>query len=40
MSTEDDYRRHAANTLDLAQRATSTSDKTRLLYGRRLARSG
>jgi hypothetical protein len=32
MGKEDDYRRHAADTLDLAQRAGSTSDKTRLLY--------
>jgi len=32
MSKEDDYRRHAADTLDLAQRATATSDKTRLLH--------
>jgi hypothetical protein len=30
-SKEDDYRRHAADTLDLAQRASSTSDKARLL---------
>ena len=32
MSKEDDYRRHAADTLNLAQRATSSSDKTRLLH--------
>ena len=31
MSIADDYRRHAADTLDLAQRASSTADKTRLL---------
>jgi hypothetical protein len=31
MSKEDEYRRHAAHTLDLAQRARSASDKTRLL---------
>ena len=31
MSKEDDYRRHAADTLDLAQRANSTADKARLL---------
>jgi len=31
MSKADDYRRHAADTLDLAQRASSTADKTRLL---------
>ena len=30
-SKEEDYRRHAADTLDLAQRATSISDKARLL---------
>jgi hypothetical protein len=31
MSKEDEYRRHAAKSLDLANRATSRSDKTRLL---------
>jgi hypothetical protein len=31
MSKEDEYRRHAANTLELAQRANSPSDKARLL---------
>src|SRR5438477_11534651 len=31
MSKEKDYRRHAAHTLDLAQRAQSTADKIRLL---------
>jgi hypothetical protein len=31
MSKEDEYRRHAASSLELAQRSNSTSDKTRLL---------
>jgi hypothetical protein len=31
MSKEDEYRRHAANTFELAQRANSPSDKARLL---------
>jgi hypothetical protein len=31
MSKADEYRRDAADTLDLAQRASSTTDKTRLL---------
>jgi hypothetical protein len=31
MSKEDEYRRHAANSLELAQRANSTADKARLL---------
>jgi hypothetical protein len=31
MSTEDDYRKNAAESIDLAQRATSTRDKGRLL---------
>jgi hypothetical protein len=31
MSKEDEYRRHAADILDLARRATSATHKTRLL---------
>jgi hypothetical protein len=31
MSREDDYRKNAAESIDLAQRATSTRDKGRLL---------
>ncbi len=31
MSKEDDYRRNAAETMQLAQRATSSADKGRLL---------
>ena len=31
MSKEDEYRRHAADILDLARRATSAAHKTRLL---------
>jgi len=31
MAKEDDYRRYAAETIDLASRANSTSDKGRLL---------
>jgi hypothetical protein len=31
MSKETEYRRHAAHSLDLAQRASSNSDKARLL---------
>jgi hypothetical protein len=31
MSKQDDYRRYAAETLDLASRASSTADKGRLL---------
>jgi len=31
MGKEDEYRRHAADSLELAQRANSNSDKTRLL---------
>jgi hypothetical protein len=31
MSKADDYRCHAADTLDLAQRASSTADRVRLL---------
>ena len=31
VSKQDDYRRHAAETVDLASRASSTADKRRLL---------
>ena len=31
MTKEDDYRRHAAETMDLVQKATSSSDRRRLL---------
>jgi hypothetical protein len=31
-SKEDDYRRHAADSFELAQRAKSTSEKARLLH--------
>ena len=31
MSKEEDYRRHAAYTLDLAQRALTSDDKARLI---------
>jgi len=31
MTKEDDFRKHAAETMDLAQKATSSTDKRRLL---------